>query len=417
MVTGGARAVARCDELGVAPYSDAEGMLFRAYLTPAHSAALEKVAEWMRGAGMSVRTDAAANLIGRYEGWRELPPLIIGSHIDSVRDGGKYDGPLGIMLGIEAVATLSYTGKRPPFPIEIYAFGDEEGSRFPASMLTSRVVAGILGETELDITDRDGVALTDALAGFKHPPSSFALDAKGDYLSAAHGPALAYFEAHIEQGPVLEAEGLAVGVVTGIASQLRYQLTVIGMAGHAGTTTMPLRKDALAAAAEMVLAAERIAREAASDVVATVGRLIAAPGAPNVIPGRVEFTLDVRSIDPARRDAAAKAILAEFGAIAARREVGLDQNLANAFAASPCDPTLMGLLSASLAAIGQPEFRLPSGAGHDAMNLAALCPTAMLFLRCRGGISHNPAEHVEPADAEIALKAMLGFIERLGESL
>jgi allantoate deiminase len=330
MVTGGARAVARCDELGVAPYSDAEGMLFRAYLTPAHSAALEKVAEWMRGAGMSVRTDAAANLIGRYEGWRELPPLIIGSHIDSVRDGGKYDGPLGIMLGIEAVATLSYTGKRPPFPIEIYAFGDEEGSRFPASMLTSRVVAGILGETELDITDRDGVALTDALAGFKHPPSSFALDAKGDYLSAAHGPALAYFEAHIEQGPVLEAEGLAVGVVTGIASQLRYQLTVIGMAGHAGTTTMPLRKDALAAAAEMVLAAE---------------------------------------------------------------------------------------LSASLAAIGQPEFRLPSGAGHDAMNLAALCPTAMLFLRCRGGISHNPAEHVEPADAEIALKAMLGFIERLGESL
>ncbi len=406
---GGARAVARCDELGVAPYSDAPEMLFRAYLTPAHAAALDRLAEWMREAGMTVRTDAAANLIGRYAGWRELPPLIIGSHIDSVRDGGRYDGPLGIMLGIEAVAALHAAGKRTPFPIEIYAFGDEEGSRFPSSMLTSRAVAGTLGTVPLEIADRAGTTLEDALASFRQPGTN--------YLEAAHPGALAYLEAHIEQGPVLESEALPTGVVTGIAAQLRYQLTVTGTAGHAGTTTMGLRRDALPAAAEMVLTAERIARDAASDVVATVGRLVATPGAPNVIPGRVEFTLDIRSIDPDRRNAAAKTILAEFETIAARRGTPLATELVNDFAASPCDPQLMDLLSASLAAAGQPEFRLPSGAGHDAMNMAALCPTAMLFIRCAGGVSHNPAEHVDPQDAEIALQVMLGFITRLGDTV
>ncbi|MEI9850943.1 MAG: allantoate amidohydrolase [Sphingomonas sp.] len=409
MVSGGARAVARCDELGVAPYSDAPDMLFRAYLTPAHAAALGKLAEWMHEAGMTVRTDAAANLVGRYEGWRALPPLIVGSHIDSVRDAGRYDGPLGVMLGIETVAALHAAGKRPPFPIEIYAFGDEEGSRFPASMLTSRAVAGTLDAAELEVADRDGVTLAEALTA-----SGLAADR---YLAAAHGPALAYFEAHIEQGPVLEAAGLAVGVVTGIASQLRYQISVAGSAGHAGTTTMPLRRDALTAAAQMVLTAERVAQDATSDVVATVGRLTVAPGAPNVIPGRVDFTLDVRSLDPARRNAAAQAILGECERIAVRRGAALTVEQVNDFAASPCDPKLMDLLSASLAAAGQSEFRLPSGAGHDAMTMAALCPTAMLFLRCRGGVSHNPAEHVDPADAEIALQVMLGFIERLGENV
>jgi allantoate deiminase len=407
MVASGARAVARCDELGVAPYSDAPGLLFRAYLTPAFAAAQRAIAGWMQEAGMATRIDEAANLIGRYEGTSDGPPLIIGSHIDSVRDGGNYDGPLGVMLGIECVAALHASGMRAPFPIEIYAFGDEEGSRFPASMLTSRAVAGTLDPAELEVEDRTGLSLDEALAPFELSTLSFA--------KAAHGPTLAYLEAHIEQGPVLESKGLAVGIVTGIASQLRYQLSVTGTAGHAGTTTMGLRKDALTAAAEMVLAAERIARDAASDVVATVGRLTIAPGAPNVIPGRADFTLDVRSLDPARRNAAAQAILAEFEAIAARRGTALATEQVNDFAASPCDPALMELLSASLG--NQPEFRLPSGAGHDAMTMAALCPTAMLFIRCKGGISHNPAEHVDPADAEIALRVMLGFIERLGETL
>lgn len=425
MVTGGARAVARCDALGVPPYSDAPDMLFRAYLSPAHAATQAAIAGWMREAGMSVRLDAAANLVGRYEGWRDLPPLIIASHIDSVRDGGRYDGPLGVMLGIEAVAALHAAGKRAPFPIEVYAFGDEEGSRFPSSMLTSRAVAGTLDAAELEVADRDGVTLADALSAFRHPGEGRgilpheapAFAGVTDYLKAAHGPALAYLEAHIEQGPVLEAGGLAVGVVTGIAAQLRYRIGVAGTAGHAGTTTMPLRRDALTAAAEMVLAAERIARDAASDVVATVGRLNAAPGAPNVIPGHVDFTLDVRALDPERRDAAARAILAAFEEVAERRGTPITVEQVNDLPASPCDPKLMDLLAAACAAAGQAEFRLPSGAGHDAMVMAALCPSAMLFLRCRGGVSHNPAEHVDPADAEIALQVMLGFIDRLGESV
>jgi allantoate deiminase len=414
-------------------------MLFRAYLTPAHAAAQEAIAGWMAEAGMTVRLDPAANIVGRYEGSDpDAPALIMGSHIDSVRDGGFYDGPLGVMLGIECVAALHEAGRRMPFPIEVIGFGDEEGSRFPSSMLTSRAVAGTLDAAELNIADRDGVRLSDALASFPRRASegwhlrrqgsalspetpAFAGVTSGEawlteYLAARHAPALAYLEAHIEQGPVLEAERLPIGVVTGIASQLRYQLTVTGMAGHAGTTTMPLRRDALTAAAEMVLAAERIARAEASDVVATVGRMLVGPGAPNVIPGRVDFTLDVRSLDAGRRDRVAAAILAEFEMIATARDAGLVFEPVNDLPASPCDPALMDLLARSVTAIGQPDFRLPSGAGHDAMVMAALCPMVMLFIRCEKGISHNPAEHVDPADVEIALQAMLGFIDRLGET-
>lgn len=403
---GGARAVARCDELAVAPYSDMAAGLFRAYLTPAYAASQRAIAGWMEAAGMHVRVDAAANLVGRYEGHLgRAPALVIGSHLDSVRDGGPYDGPLGVMLGIEAVAALHAQGRRLPFPIEVYAFGDEEGSRFPAAMLTSRAVAGTLDAAALEVADADGVTLADAL------PSA------AQYLTARRAPeaTLAYLEAHIEQGPVLEADGLAVGTVTGIAAQLRYAVTVRGMAGHAGTTAMRLRRDPLAGAAAMVLAVEQVARGDNSDAVATVGVIEAAPGAPNVIPGEVHFTIDVRSGVETRRNAVAEAILARLDEIAAARALALTVERIHDLAASPCDPALMDLMDAALAAAGQPVRRLVSGAGHDAMNLAALCPTAMLFIRCREGISHNPAEHVEPADAEIALRVMLGFIDRLGE--
>lgn len=418
----GARAVARCDMLGVAPFSDMADGLYRAYLTPAHRAALEKLAEWMAQAGMAVSMDTAANLIGRIEGTRNgLPPLIIGSHIDSVRDGGRYDGPLGIMLGIEAVASLTQTGRRMPFPIEIYAFGDEEGSRFPAAMLTSRAVAGVLDPVALEIADPAGVTLEGALAAFRQPSALWTGPAEGaplaSYSTARHGPALAYFEAHIEQGPVLEAEGLALGTVTGIAAQLRYAIGFTGVAGHAGTTSMPLRRDALAGAAEAMLAVESIARADASDLVATVGRIEASPGAPNVIPGRVRFTLDVRAGEAARRDRAANAMLDAMAAIAEARDLSMDVEIVHDLPASPCAPDLMAMLDDALAAEGQPARRLVSGAGHDAMVMAALCPTAMLFIRCGGGISHNPAENVAVADVDIALRAMLGFIDRLGETV
>ena len=425
MVSGGQRAVARCDEIGAAPFSDAPDMLFRTYLSPAYVATQEKIAGWMREAGMSVRIDAAANLIGRYEGWREGAPLVIGSHIDSVRDAGRYDGPLGVMLGIEIVSALADAGKRPPYPIEVIAFGDEEGSRFPSSMLTSRAVAGTLDPAALACVDAAGVTLEAALLGYRtateawyHPmPGAPVYAGVADYARARHPGARAYFEAHIEQGPVLEFSRLPIGVVTGIASQLRYHATVKGRAGHAGTTTMKLRSDALTAAAEMVLAAEEVARDAGNDVVATVGRLETRPGAPNVIPGQVDFTLDVRALDPVRRDATAQAILDEFDAIAGRRRTPVTVELVNDLAGSPCDPDLMKLLGAAALQYGQPDFRLPSGAGHDAMTMAALCPTAMLFIRCREGISHNPAEYVDPADAEIALQVMLGFIDALGEQV
>lgn len=405
MVSGGARAVARCDALGITPFSDMEGGLYRGYLTPAYTAAQDALAGWMEKAGMTVRRDAAANLIGRYEGdLPGTPALLIGSHLDSVRDGGRYDGPLGIMLGVEAVATLHQSGKRLPFPIEVIAFGDEEGSRFPAAMLTSRAVAGTLAPSALDIADAAGVSLAQAGVSLS------------DYLSAARTPGttLAYLEAHIEQGPVLEAEGRAVGTVTGIAAQLRYQAVVKGVAGHAGTSSMPLRRDALAGAAEMILAIETIARADASDLVATVGRIEALPGAPNVIAGEVRFSIDIRSGDEARRDRAAEAILDALATIADCRDLDVAIQRVHDLPASPCDAALMDLMDAAIADAGHPVRRLVSGAGHDAMVMAALCPTAMLFIRCRHGISHNPAEHVDPADADVTLQVMLGFIDRLG---
>ena len=404
---GGARAVARCDLLGAAPYSDMEGGLYRGWLSPAFGAAQEAVAEWMEQAGMTVRRDAATNLIGRYEGCEDGPALLIGSHIDSVRDGGRYDGALGVMLGIECVAGLHAAGRRLRFPIEVIAFGDEEGSRFPAAMLTSRALAGTLDDVAAMAVD-DGVTLAEALLSYGTAPERLA--------EARHAPALAYLEAHIEQGPVLEAAGHAVGTVTGIAAQLRYAVTVTGSAGHAGTTAMGLRRDALAGAAAMVLAVEAVAVADASDLVATVGAISASPGAANVIAGSVSFTIDVRSGDEARRDRAAEAILDAIMDVAEVRGLDVAIERIHDLPASPCDPVLMDLLDAATRAAGQPVHRLVSGAGHDAMILATLCPTAMLFLRCRGGISHNPAEYVDPADAAIAVRVMSGFIDLLETS-
>lgn len=407
-MVGGQRAVARCDALGVAPYSDVSDMLFRAWLTPAFARTQQVVAAWMTEAGMTVRTDAATNLVGRYEGATpDAPALIIGSHLDSVRDAGRYDGPLGVMLGIECVAALAAADLRMSFAIEVYAFGDEEGSRFPAAMLTSRAVAGTLDPAMLAIADADGTTVAQALAAYGHAD---------DPANAIRSDILAYLEAHIEQGPALEADGLAVGAVTGIAAQLRYQVTITGTAGHAGTTVMPLRRDALAAAAEVILAVERLGAGGPPDLVATVGRIEASPGAANVIPGAVAFTIDVRALDAALRDRVGEAILAAIAAIADRRGVDFAAKRVHDLPASPCDPRLIDLLEGAMAAAGHPPRRLASGAGHDAMVMAALCPTAMLFVRCRGGISHNPAEHVEVADAEAALQVMLGFIDALGDA-
>lgn len=404
---GGARAVARCKALGVPPFSDSADGLTRTYLSAAYHAAQAQVADWMTEAGMTVRRDAAMNLWGRYEGDDpQAPVLMIGSHLDSVRTAGVYDGPLGVLLGIEVVAALALKRARMPFAIEVIAFGDEEGSRFPAAMLSSRAVAGTLDPALLDTSDRDGVHLAELID-------------RAAYLQSAKAPGsvLAYLEAHIEQGPVLEAEGLAVGVVTGIAAQLRYEIGVQGMAGHAGTTAMGLRRDPVAGMAEMVLAAEAVAKAGPVDLVATTGVVQVSPGAANVIAGHCMFTLDLRAAGADLRDRAAAEILARFEKIAARRGLGLAVSKRHDLPPSPCDPVLMERLDEAVAEAGQRRFRLVSGAGHDAMIMAALCPTAMLFLRCRGGVSHNPEEHVEPEDAEVALAVMLAFTQRTGAHL
>ncbi|WP_236699316.1 MULTISPECIES: allantoate amidohydrolase [Xanthomonas] len=404
--------MARCDALGVAPYSDTPQGLFRAWLSPAHRAAIAQVSTWMRQAGMQVRLDAAANLIGRYDGTQaDAPALLIGSHLDSVRDAGRYDGPLGILLGIECVAALHAQARRLPFAIEVIAFGDEEGSRFPASMFCSRAVAGTLDPTTLAVTDAAGIDVATALADWD-------LDiAHIQHAARTPGSVLAYLETHIEQGPVLEADGLPVGIVTAIAAQRRFALRFDGRAGHAGTTTMALRRDALSAAAEALLAIERIARDGSNDLVATVGKLQLAPGAVNVVPGRVDCTLDVRAGDDATRDAAVRAIEQALARIGAARGIAIAITPLQTLAASPCAPTLMTRLDHAVAAQGIAPRRLVSGAGHDAMTMAALCPTAMLFVRCAGGISHHPDEHVDPADAEVALAVMRHFIEHLGDPL
>ena len=410
----GARVVQRCDRLGVQPFSDIEKGLFRAYLMPAHAATINTVATWMSEAGMSTRIDGAGKLIGRYEGTSpDAPALMIGSHLDSVYDAGRYDGPLGVLLGIECVATLHEQQRRLPFAVEVVAFGDEEGSRFPISMICSRAMAGTLTEDDLAITDGGGKTPEQAMKIFSEwvfrPMHNL------DPRAAARRPeeVRAYLEPHIEQGPVLQAEDLAVGVVTGIAGQLRFDVEIEGAAGHAGTTTMHLRRDAMAGAAEMLVAIESITNEIGEDLVATAGRSDAWPGSTNVIPGRVTFSLDIRSGDMERRDTAARAIETALRDIAHKRGLELSWTQLQDLASSPCDKGLSELLGSALEKAGHKKRALVSGAGHDAMVMSALCPTAMLFIRCKDGISHNPAERVRIDDTQAALDVMLEFITLL----
>ena len=412
----GKRAVERCRILGVPPYSDMEDGLYRGYLSPAHAAAVNTMAEWMREAGMQVELDSAANLTGRYDA--EEPgrkTLLIASHIDTVRNGGCFDGPLGIMLGIECVARLHAAGKRMPYAIEVIAFGDEEGSRFPNAMLCSRALVGTVVNEAMDIAAPDGTCIGDALFRFAEQ-TSLPLP-PGGFDAARRSPTdlFGYFEIHIEQGPVLEAENLALGAVSGIAAQLRYEFRIAGEAGHAGTSAMHLRHDALAGAAEIILTVEQLAQAGEIDEVATVGRADVLPGAANVVPGFVRMYLDVRAGDGRRRDALAERILKAARDICEERRLNLEIDKLQDLDASPCDPYLTERLEDALEQTGHPRRTLVSGAGHDAMIISQLCPTAMLFIRCERGISHNPAENVDPADADEALDAMTRFLEILEE--
>jgi len=396
---------------GWAGYSEDEEHLTRLFLSPQHKACAQAVMSAMRAAGMTARLDAIGNVVGRYEAAAPgAKTLITGSHIDTVRDAGAYDGNLGVALPIACIAELDARGQRLPYAIEVIAFGDEEGVRFPTTLSGSRSIAGTFDPAVLSVTDAEGVRLRDALTAFGCDPDAIAGEARRRETVAA------FVEVHIEQGPVLEVEGLPVGTVTAINGASRFAITVEGMAGHAGTVPMHLRRDALAGAAEMIAAIE--ARAAAENgLVATVGRLAVAPGAINVIPGKAEFSLDIRAPEDLQRQAAVTVLEATLAAIARRRGLALRVERLYDEPAAACHPGLMAQLDGAIARQGLRPLRLPSGAGHDAMALAALCPIAMLFVRCGGGISHNPLESITAEDAEVAARVFLDFLEHFDPDL
>jgi len=391
---------ARLTEL--AAVSDEPSRLTRLYLGPGHRKAAELVAGWMREAGMTVRIDAAGSVVGRLKprngGSRTL---MLGSHIDTVRDAGRYDGNYGALAALAVVEELAKRGERLDHAIEIVAFGDEEGVRFRTTLTGSRALAGTYPEDALDQRDPGGVSMREALKAFGGDPERAG--------SIRREGVAAFVEAHIEQGPMLEAEGLPLGIVTAINGATRLEIGVDGVAGHAGATPMRLRRDALTAAAEMALMIEARARSEA-DLVATVGRFDVWPDATNVIPGHVQFSIDIRSPDDARRSAALVDLDARIGAIAAARSVSVSiakPHDANAFA---CDPGVIAGLKKAVEAVGVPPRLLPSGAGHDTMAMGKLCPAGMLFVRCKGGVSHNPLESITLDDCALGLAALTRFV-------
>lgn len=394
----------RCDEL--ARCTEVPGELTRTYGSGALREATALVSGWMAEAGMTTRTDAVGNLIGRYEADPAVPrprTFVLGGHLDSVRNAGRYDGPLGVLSGIAFVQRMHAEGRRLPFAVEVIGFADEEGVRFHTAYLGSGSVAGTLAPASLAHTDPDGVTLAEAMRAYGLDPERIG-EVRRD-----PGELLGFVEVHIEQGPVLEGRDLPVGVVTGIAGANRASIVFTGVAGHAGTVPMNLRRDALAAASEFVLAVERIANEV-EQLVGTVGQVAVLPGASNVIPGRVELTLDVRHQNTAVREAAVGRMRELLDDLAARRRIDAEWIDVQGYPTVDCDLDLVSRLIDAIADEGIEPLRLPSGAGHDAVPLSTITPVSMLFVRCKDGISHNPAESIVAADVAVAIRVLDRFV-------
>lgn len=400
--------VVACDRL--AAISADDGQLTRCYLTPEHARAHTQLAQWMQDAGMQTWQDAAGNQWGRLEGSDpSLPALVLGSHSDSVINAGRFDGPMGVLLAIGVVARLNAAAQRPTRPVEVVAFADEEGTRFGTALLGSRAVAGSWDPAWWDITGRDGVTLRQAFVDFGLDPARVGEAARAPESVAG------YLEAHIEQGPVLEAERRSLGVVTAIAGARRFAITIRGEAGHAGTTPLVLRRDALSGAAEAIVAIETLAR--AAGIVATVGSLETYPGAVNVIPGEVRMTLDIRAERDEDRDRTLEAIRETCERIGESRGLAWYWQETHSAPAVACSPRLIETLTEAIGtAIGidtGPVLRLASGAGHDGMAMADICDIGMLFVRCDRGISHHPDESVQSRDVDDALNAMSAAVSAL----
>ncbi len=398
----GARAERMINTLG--SVSAEPNRLVRTFLSPAHRQAADLVSKWMRDAGLAVSEDALGTVRGSLAG-SEAKRLLIGSHIDTVVEAGMFDGPFGVIAGILAAEHFATAGRTLPFGIDVLAFGDEEGVRYSATLASSSACAGNFDFSTLELVDSEGVTLAEAITRYGKNPA--------DIPAAAYasGTVAAYVEVHIEQGPVLEYRNQSLGVVNSIAGQTYLNVELLGEAGHAGTVPMLLRRDALAGTAEAILAAERMARDTKGEVVATVGHINVPAAASNVIAGNVALTVDIRAGADASRVQFVEGFKTEVRAIAERRHLGLSMTTTRNVATTPCDLTIQDGLAAAIKAVGSEPLRLASGAGHDGTAMAKLCPVGMLFVRCRGGISHNPAEYASPADMGLAVAALIKFIE------
>ncbi|KPF58309.1 allantoate amidohydrolase [beta proteobacterium AAP51] len=388
-----------------------QGQLTVTYLTEAHRAVAAQLQAWMREAGFDhVHVDAVGNVVGVYEGRQPgAKRLLTGSHFDTVRNGGKYDGRLGILVPMALVRELHAQGRRLPFGIEVVAFSEEEGQRYPATFLGSGALTGSFVPAWLEQADAEGITMRQAMQAAGLPGTLESIEA----LKRDPARYLGFVEVHIEQGPVLNELDLPLGVVTSINGSLRYQCTVQGQASHAGTTPMDRRRDAACAVAELVLFVEKRAA-AVPDVVGTVGMLNVPSGSINVVPGACHFSLDLRATTNDARDALGADVLAELQRICERR--GLAHSVVPTLAANaaPSHPAWQLRWESAVARLGLPVYRMPSGAGHDAMKLHELMPQAMLFMRGgNSGISHNPLETITADDAELCALAFQNLLEEL----
>jgi allantoate deiminase len=417
----------------LAQVTDEPGKLTRTLLSPAMAEATQLTGSWMQEAGLQTSTDFIGNLVGRAVrtgSFRSDRPKIflIGSHLDTVRDAGRFDGALGVVLGIE-IADIFRSGFDLPFALMIAAFSDEEGVRFQTAYLGSRAFCGLLRPEDLEVSNREG-SLRQILATPKAgrtvlspiplataEGSQIGSNAKTEFRlppgTVTGDQLIGYFEIHIEQGPVLEDRDLPVGVVAAIAGQFRFRFNWSGKAAHAGTTPVALRKDALLGAAGFALRTEDACKRFRG-LMATVGELNVSPNVSNVVPGRVTHSLDVRHQEDSVRKAAVAWLCHEADQIAVERKLGLERVLVQETASVACDPGLITRLAAATKSVTGDAFELPSGAGHDAVILSQLCPAAMLFVRCRDGLSHHPDESVQVEDIEVALRTAVRFIESVG---
>ncbi|MDO5537109.1 MAG: allantoate amidohydrolase [Desulfovibrionaceae bacterium] len=399
----GDRVMRRLAEL--AALSEMEGGITRRYLTPAHRAANELVGGWMREAGMDVHTDAAGNIRGRYEGTDpDAPAVMFGSHLDTVADAGAYDGCLGVVSAIEAVAALHEQGVRPEHPLEVVGFADEEGTRFGVTYLGSAALAGLWEEQWFDAADPEGTSMRQAMLDFGLDP------ARVGEAAIPREKILHYYELHIEQGICLERAGLALGAVTCINGSKRFNIRITGETGHAGTIPVSWRRDAMLGAAEAISEMERIARAVGDSLYFTIGYIVCRPNLANCIPGEVDLRLDVRSNSREELDRAVADMHAALRAVCAKR--GLEVSIEQFFQSPlmPCTPELVDRVRKAVGAVQGTVTELPSGAGHDAAEMALAWPMAMIFLRCEKGLSHCPQERVTPADAAMGVRVLLELI-------